>query len=215
MKITKYGHCCLLIEDNGVRLLTDPGNMSDGQNFAENIDVVLITHEHQDHLHLPSLKLVLQNNPEAKVVTNASVGKLLDKEVIPYTVVGEGQTSDAFGIKLEGFGHLHEEIYRELGQVENTSYFIGPRLFYPGDAFYDVKAHDGRQVEILGLPTAGPWMKIKEAIDYMLAVAPKTAFPVHDAVSKNPDFANSIIGNAIKDVNIDFNVLEIGKETEF
>ncbi|MBI2052837.1 MAG: MBL fold metallo-hydrolase, partial [Candidatus Ryanbacteria bacterium] len=28
MKITKFGHCCLLIKENGVRILTDPGTYS-------------------------------------------------------------------------------------------------------------------------------------------------------------------------------------------
>lgn len=53
MKITKFGHCCLLIEEKGVRLLTDPGTYSDGFEHLK-VDAVLITHEHQDHLHIES-----------------------------------------------------------------------------------------------------------------------------------------------------------------
>ena len=40
MKITKFGHCCLLIEENGVRILTDPGTYSTQQSEVKYIDFV-------------------------------------------------------------------------------------------------------------------------------------------------------------------------------
>lgn len=79
MKITKLGHCCLIVGTDNLRILTDPGNYSTGQNDAKNIDVILITHEHADHLHLESLIKVLENNPNANIITNQGVGVLLDK----------------------------------------------------------------------------------------------------------------------------------------
>lgn len=67
MRITKLGHCCLVIDvstklntgETGVRIMTDPGAYSTLQNDARNIDYIFITHEHQDHFHLESLKTVL------------------------------------------------------------------------------------------------------------------------------------------------------------
>lgn len=82
MKITKFGHCCLLIEENGVRILTDPGTYSTQQSEVKNIDFVLITHEHSDHFHIDSLKALLKNNPQAKVITNKSVGVFFGKNSI-------------------------------------------------------------------------------------------------------------------------------------
>jgi hypothetical protein len=38
------------------------------------------------------------------------------------------------------------------------------------------------QVEVLFVPTAAPWLKIAEAIDYLRAVAPRTVVPIHQAV---------------------------------
>ncbi|HZX00938.1 MAG TPA: MBL fold metallo-hydrolase, partial [Candidatus Paceibacterota bacterium] len=64
MKVTKFGHCCLLIEENGLRVLTDPGVYSEAQNEVTGINVVLITHEHQDHFHLDSMREIIKNNPE-------------------------------------------------------------------------------------------------------------------------------------------------------
>ena len=80
----------MLIEEGRVRILTDPGNLSTTQNNAENIDVVLITHEHQDHLHIESLKEVLKNNPNARIYTNKSVARLLDAEKIKIPIAPRG-----------------------------------------------------------------------------------------------------------------------------
>jgi L-ascorbate metabolism protein UlaG (beta-lactamase superfamily) len=177
MKITKLGHCCLVIE-SGIKILTDPGAYSSKQNDIKDVDVILITHEHPDHLHVESLEKVLENNPEAEVITNAAVGKILDKEGIKYTIVSHGQSVTREGVKIEGFGTEHAYIYKTVGSVENTGYFIGDKLFYPGDAFYD----PDRPVDILALPVAGPWMRISEAIEYALKLKPRVAFPVHDGM---------------------------------
>ena len=51
MKITKIGHCCLVLEEESIKILTDPGSFTiEGQEQITDLDVVLITHEHQDHL---------------------------------------------------------------------------------------------------------------------------------------------------------------------
>lgn len=178
MKITKLGHCCLLIQTKGLTILTDPGNFSKAQDTVVGIDVVLITHEHADHFHLTSLQAVLKNNPEARVFTNSSVGQKLAEVGIAFTLL-EGQAeTEVGGVALAAFDHQHEEIFEEVGQVQNTGYFIDNRLFYPGDAFCE----PGRAVEILALPVAGPWCRIAAAIRYALSVAPKKVFPVHDGM---------------------------------
>ncbi len=96
MKITKIGHCCLLIKENGQTFLTDPGLFTTGQNDITGINVILITHEYSDHFHVESIKKVLLNNPEAFVVTNTAVGKLLDAENIKYEIL-EGKSTKMFG----------------------------------------------------------------------------------------------------------------------
>ncbi|HBV01227.1 MAG TPA: hypothetical protein DEF00_02395 [Candidatus Taylorbacteria bacterium] len=180
MNITKLGHCCMVIEEAGVRIMTDPGAYSTLQDEARNIDYIFITHEHQDHFHLESLKVVLKNNPKAKIVTNRGVGKLLEKEGIGYELLEDKQSKTVSGVLLEGFGEKHAVIYQDFGQVQNTGYFIANRFFYPGDAFYN----PGKPVEILALPVAGPWLKISEVIDYAKLLKPKICFPVHDGMLK-------------------------------
>jgi L-ascorbate metabolism protein UlaG (beta-lactamase superfamily) len=178
IKIKKLGHCCLLIKTSGLTILTDSGNFSTEQDVVTGIDLVLITHEHADHLHVDSLKSVLKNNPKAEVITNTSVGKILDAENIKYKIVENGQVFDFSEILIESFDGKHEEIFEDFGQVQNTGYFIGDRLFYPGDSFIDPQKH----VDVLALPVAGPWCKIGDAITYALKLKPKNVFPVHDGM---------------------------------
>lgn len=180
MKITKLGHCCLLIVESKIRILTDPGAWTTAQNKLKDLDVVLISHEHPDHFHLESLRIILANNPKAIIITNSAVGNLLDTEKIVHEVVEHGQHKQVGDVLIEGFGEKHAVIYEQIGQVQNTGYFIADRLFYPGDAFHN----PGKKVEVLALPVCGPWMKISEAVEYAIELNPKKAFPVHDGMLK-------------------------------
>src|SRR5437870_1976167 len=104
MRITKFGHCCLLVEIDGLRILTDPGNLSEAQNDVMNIDVVLITHEHADHFHTPSVEAVLKNNQQAVVITNTAVGKLLEKLGVAFECIEHGEGTEKGGVTIEGCG---------------------------------------------------------------------------------------------------------------
>ena len=212
MKVTKLGHCCLIIETSGKRIMTDPGSYTVAEQAQEkNIDLILITHEHGDHLHIDSLKKVLINNPNIKIITNSDVGKLLNEAGIKYEVLENKVTQKILGIELEAHDCRHEEIFEEIGQVKNTGYFIDKRLFYPGDAFYN----PGKPVDILALPVAGPWTRVKDAIKYALDVKPRICFPVHDGMlSPNFGTAHKVPGMVLPKFNIIFKTLEGQKEED-
>ncbi len=177
MIITKFGHCCLFIEVKGVRILTDPGNYN-ATPEAEGIDAILITHEHQDHLHVESLQEVLGKNPQATVFSHAGVGKILDEAGIACTLIADGETVTVKGVSIESSGSEHACIHHDLPAVQNTGFFIDETLFYPGDSFHDPK----KEIAILALPVAGPWMKLEDAIEYAKLIKPKVVFPVHDGM---------------------------------
>lgn len=181
------------------------------QNETQNISAILITHEHQDHLHIDSLKTVLQNNPNAVVITNTAVGKFLAEANIPYTKIEEGQKYNLEGIDITGFGNTHAEIYEQYGQVQNTGYMIST-LCYPGDSF---NLPDSKVVEILALPVAGPWMRAKDAINYAKILKPRVAFPVHDAFIHDwASFLYKLPETILKNEHITFKKLELGKEED-
>jgi L-ascorbate metabolism protein UlaG (beta-lactamase superfamily) len=213
MKIKKLGHCCMVIEpQEGLRIMTDPGapDYSGLPVNEQGISAVLITHEHSDHLHIDSLKTILQNNPSAIVITNTSVGKLLDAEGIKYNLVEEGQNFEISGTEIKGFGSLHAEIYEKFGQVQNTGYMVD-KFCYPGDSFN----YPDADVEILAFPVMGPWMRMKDAIDYVKKINPRIAFPVHDAPIKDfAKFIYTIPEHFLGEAGIEFKKLELGKEED-
>jgi len=79
MRITKIGHSCLVVEEADSKFLLDPGNYSPVPQM-EDIDVVLITHEHDDHCYLPAIQDVLKQNPNAEIIRDprASSGGAVD-----------------------------------------------------------------------------------------------------------------------------------------
>jgi L-ascorbate metabolism protein UlaG (beta-lactamase superfamily) len=213
MKITKLGHCCLIIETKGKRIMTDPGSYTTLQNEAMNIDLILITHEHPDHLHIESLETVLKNNPNAKIITNGSVGKILAEKGIAFEILDEGNKSNFENIALEAFGSKHEEIFEDLGMVENTGYFIDEKLFYPGDAYTDPK----KPVDILAAPISAPWTNFKTAVNYILKIRPRVAFPVHDGmfVDGRRGPIDKLPPMILQKEGIEFKILPIGEEMDF
>jgi len=214
MNIKKIGHCCLLIKTGNITILTDPGAFTvDLHKDVTGIDIVLVTHEHADHLHVESLKEIIANNPEAKVITNTSVGKLIEAEGIEYEVLEGKDTKEYLNTLIEAHDAKHEEIYEEVGQVQNTGYFIDNKLFYPGDAYCDPE----KDVDVLALPVAGPWCKIPDAIRYALKLKPNKVFPVHDGMLQEDKIGGShkVPENVLKENGIEFIPMLNGDEKEF
>src|SRR5580698_3288076 len=172
MNITKLGHCALVLEEGGKKMLTDPGNFTiEAQEALVGLDVILISHEHADHMHMDSVKALVKTNPNVKLVSNSAVAKLLKEAGIECEVVGDGGSAEVAGFKIEGFGKDHAEIYGQMGLVENTGYLVNEGFYFPGDNFHDPE----RPVTVLALPVAGPWMKISMAIDFAKTIKAKKA----------------------------------------
>lgn len=211
MTITKLGHCCLIVEEKGLRILTDPGGYSILQNEVKNIDLILITHEHPDHLHIDSVKNILKNNPQAKIITNHGVGRILEKEGIAHEFL-EHDDEKLFGdLKLEGHGDKHAPIYETVPVVQNTGYFIGEKLFYPGDALYN----PNKPVEVLALPVSGPWLTLANSLEYAKLIKPQIAFPVHDGMLKFLGPAHAVPEKVLTASGIKFVIPEIGQGLNF
>jgi len=59
----------------------------------------------------------------------------------------------------------------------DVGYVVGG-VYHPGDALHVPDL----EVDTLLVPAAAPWLKLAEALDFMRAVAPRQARPVHDAM---------------------------------
>lgn len=211
MKITKLGHCCLLIEDRGKVIMTDPGAWTEAQNEVTGVDFVLITHEHPDHFHVDSLKKVLANNPQAVVVTNSRVKELLAEHAIAAIVIEHEEHKDFAGISITGFGAQHAIIYSALPRVMNTGYLIQNKFFYPGDAFTLL----GVPVEIAAMPMIGPWMKLAEAIDWAKELKPRVCIPVHDGMLQPREWIYGLPSKILPEAGIAFEALALNSAADY
>ena len=215
MNITKYAQSCLLVEVEGVKILTDIGSYSATVPDLTGLSAVLITHEHQDHFDIEKLQKVLGRSPDAVVITHAGVGAKLAELGIAWTAIEPGQTVDVSGVSIESFGTEHAIIYGATSPCRNTGFLIAGKLFMPGDALHDVP---NKQVQILALPTGGPWNKIATAIDYAKTIKPHVAFPIHDAMYTEDYKQTSIprwIGGQLEAVGISFVNLAEGETHDF
>lgn len=118
MRITKFGHCCLLLEVLDRRIIVDPGRFSDGQNSLTDIDIVLITHEHADHYHSESVSAILANNPKAVVVTNTSVAELLKTLGVSAHILEGASEETICDVLLAAHDGKHVEIFGDFGIVQ-------------------------------------------------------------------------------------------------
>lgn len=107
----------------------------------------------------------------------------------------------------------HEEIFEEIGQVQNTGFMIDRKFFYPGDAY----ANPGVPVPILALPVAGPWCKIVDAVRYALSIKPQKVFPVHDGMLEPSRIggAHAVPEQVLTKHGIEFVRMRAGDKEEF
>ncbi|HVQ43485.1 MAG TPA: MBL fold metallo-hydrolase [Candidatus Saccharimonadia bacterium] len=211
MKITKLGHACLVVEEGEAQILIDPGAYSQGFEGLRELDAVLVTHQHADHVTPEALAKIRQNNPGIAVYADEGTVEVMagrgDVDVKP---VHAGEEFDVAGVKVKVFGSDHAVIHPTIPGIENVGYMIAARFFYPGDNF----TQPGDPVEVLALPFGAPWLKVSEVIDYVMAVKPLVAIPVHDAVLAIPQMNVAIVKRFTDPASIELRVVENGTTTE-
>jgi L-ascorbate metabolism protein UlaG (beta-lactamase superfamily) len=212
MKVTKFGHSCFLVEEAGVCFLMDPSAYVQIPEL-ENIDAILITHDHADHFSVEALKRILITSPNALIITHGGVGKILEGEGISYTRIEDGEEIAVRGVRVASFGTEHAAMYKDMPMSQNTGFMIADRLYYPGDSFHV----PSKEVEILALPVAAPWMRASEGIEFAETVMPRVAFPVHDAIIRAEflGFVHGLPKSILEPKGIEFRTMIEGSIEEF
>ena len=190
MHLTHLGHACLLVETDGARVLMDPGVFSDGFADLTDLTAVVVTHQHSDHVDVERLPALLAANPGARLVAEPETAHQLRDASLDAQPLHPGDEIDLDGVPLRAAGGHHAVIHPDIPRVGNVGLMLGRStsdggsglLLHPGDA-YDV-APSG--VDVLALPLWAPWSKTWEMVEYLRAVSPAVAVPVHEGPLQPP-----------------------------
>jgi L-ascorbate metabolism protein UlaG (beta-lactamase superfamily) len=181
MKLTKYTHSCVRLDDGDNRLVLDPGVFSEVEEALEGVDAVLITHLHFDHVDAARLAVAARANPDLKIWGPSDLLQQLNSEEAfagRLTAVGANETFVAGGLEIRTFGGQHCLIHSSIPIVSNVGFLVGGAVYHPGDSF----AVPNASVEVALVPMHGPWSKTAEVIDYTVAVRSPQAYPIHDSL---------------------------------
>ncbi|WP_210584915.1 MBL fold metallo-hydrolase [Streptomyces sp. GESEQ-35] len=203
VEITWWGHATCTVADSDVRVLTDPlfarrlahlrrrrGAVPPSR--ARHADVVLVSHLHADHLHVPSLatlapgtRLLVPRGAPRAVPGLRRLGHLQVREVEPgdETVIG--------GLVIRAVPAWHDG--RRLPVGPHRSPALGyvvegeARTYFAGDTgLFDSMAEEVGPVDVALLPVGGwgPYLgeghlDASRAAQALARLAPRSAVPVH------------------------------------
>lgn len=175
MRVTKLEHAGLRIDEASDTVLIDPGMFTTPPDDLSGLVAVIITHEHPDHWTPEHLDRILRSAPGTPIFAPAAVAALVTDHTV--TTVSPGDTVEAGSFTFTFFGGTHELIHSSIPMIENVGVLVNNALYYPGDSY---AAPDGVTVDTLAAPLGAPWLRISDAMDFVMAVKPRRAFGTHD-----------------------------------
>jgi len=199
-RIVFLGHATVLIELDGVRLLTDPLLRDRVAHLRRQVpppdlalhaglDAVLISHLHHDHLDLASLRLLGLETP---LLVPAGAGQLLRRK--RFTGVSElsvGETTNVGTLQVEAvearhdgrrhLGGMHAETLGYVIRGRRTVYFAGDTELFEGMSALAVSRPDVALLPVAGWgSTLGPGhMDPLDAARAVRLLQPRLAIPMH------------------------------------
>ncbi len=191
MRLSHLGHSAVLVEvearrvpgDSGareeaVRILIDPGNLSSAWQGLTDLDAIVVTHQHPDHIDPQALPVLLAANPQARLLVERSVPDLLPLPGATKLSAGDKQLIG--GVTVEAVGGCHAVIHRDIPRIGNVGLVVSapgePRFFHPGDSLDTTP----EGVDVVAVPAHGPWCAMKETIDFVRQLGAPRGFLIHE-----------------------------------
>ena len=182
LTITCIGHGTLMMACGGKVVHVDPWTKLADYSRLPKADIVLITHDHGDHLDAQAIDLI------KKADTQILISKSCEGKIVGGMVMENGQTKDIAGLKIEAVPAYNLEHKRPDGQPfhpkgAGNGYVITfgkTRVYVAGDTENtpEVKALKG--IDIAFLPMNLPYTMTPEmAADAVMGFKPKILYPYH------------------------------------
>jgi len=145
-----------------------------------NVVGVVITHEHGDHFFPEKLREIIVKNPEVKIYAHPDVASKAPG--LPMVAVHPGETKQIGNFAATFTGGEHARVFPDKPVCANIGVIVdGGDLYYPGDSL----VLPGIPIKTLALPVSAPWLKLSEALDFLVSVKPAEVIPTHNAILSN------------------------------
>lgn len=175
MRITKHQHACIVLEEQGNKVVIDPGIYTHDLNDIEKISTIVITHMHADHFDVRLVEEIIKRNPDACMFTVEQVA-----EKLPYhntTVVHNGDQHTVGAFSFSFMGYMHASVHPDwMSDIQNIGVCVNDAFYYAGDSL----TPPDRPIKVLAAPVSYAWMKMSEAMDFVRAIKPAICFATHD-----------------------------------
>lgn len=184
VKITPVSHASLALEYEGKTLYADP--VGDAVLYASlaKPDVIVITHDHQDHFSTSTLGALVASSTNI-YVPQAVMDKLPANLKTQASVVKNGQTVTASGFSVEAVPayNLREADKARHAKGAGNGYVItagDERIYIAGDTEDIPEMRALQNIDVAFIPMNLPFtMSVEKAAEAVLAFKPARVYPYH------------------------------------
>lgn len=176
MKLTKFGHSCVRLDEDGRAVVIDPGVFSDVPAAAAGAQAFLITHEHPDHVDMDAVAAAARADDALQIFAPAAAAAKLSEFGERVTTTHAGSPFEVAGFEVETIGGQHALIHPLIPVVANVGYIVNGTVYHPGDALIV----SPKAVPTVLVPIHAPWSRVAEVIDFVNASSSERAFQIHD-----------------------------------
>jgi L-ascorbate metabolism protein UlaG (beta-lactamase superfamily) len=182
LAITFLGHGTLMMTINDRVIHVDPYSRVADYNTLPKADVVLITHEHRDHLDPEALKQIRTADTEI-ILT-----EICDRQVEGGTVLRHGETESLDGVTVEAVPAYNIQHKRDNGQPfhpkgAGNGYvltFGDTRVYVAGDTEKIPEMAELTDIDVAFLPMNLPYTMTPEMVaDAARSFQPRILYPYH------------------------------------